>query len=115
MTSRPTRAWPRTASTTASSTRAESSASFTAWPASRARRSALTLSGRGMLPTWVVRTRSALVFIVGAASRSVDRQHDLAGLRVAQHVPVRVGQLLERKRAVEHRLERLLGDRVEQV
>src|SRR5262245_50124248 len=110
----PARACPRTASATASCTRADSSASFTAWPASRARSSALTLSGRGMLPTWVVRMRSALVFIV-APSGSVDHQHDLAGLRVAQHVLVRVGQPLERERVVEHRLEGALGDGVEQV
>src|SRR6185503_12298894 len=33
------------------------------WPPRRARRRARTFSGRGMLPTWVVRMRSVLVFI----------------------------------------------------
>jgi hypothetical protein len=33
------------------------------WPLRRARRRALRLSGRGRLPTWVVRKRVVLVFI----------------------------------------------------
>src|SRR5262249_53171493 len=111
----PARAWPRTASATASCTRADSSASFTGCPASRARSNAFTLSGRGMLPTWVVRMRSVLVFIVGSSLGSLHRQDDLAGLRVAQHVLVGVGEPLERKRAVEHGLERALRNGLEQV
>src|SRR5690348_8714337 len=76
------------------------------------------LSGRGMLPTCVVRMRSALAFIWRArplAPALVHHEHDLAGLRVAQHVAVRVEEALERKRAIEHGLERALADGLEQV
>jgi hypothetical protein len=45
----------------------------------------------------------------------VDHQHDLSGLRVAQHVLVRVGQPFERERAIEHGPERASADRGEQV
>src|SRR5882724_1798767 len=58
----PVSAWRRTVSVTASATRADSSASSTLSPLSRARRRARMLSGRGMLPTWVVRMRFVLVF-----------------------------------------------------
>src|SRR5499426_3172894 len=58
----PTSACRRTASVTASATRAASSRSSTLLPSSRARRRARMLSGRGMLPTWVVRMRFVLVF-----------------------------------------------------
>src|SRR5947199_7433400 len=66
----PTWACRRTASVTASATRAERSLSATVWPPSRARKSALMLSGRGMLPTCVVRIRVALVFIGASVRRS---------------------------------------------
>src|SRR5262245_55856897 len=58
----PASACRRTISITASATRAASSRSSTLLPSSRARRRARMLSGRGMLPTWVVRMRFVLVF-----------------------------------------------------
>src|SRR5438067_434216 len=53
----------RITSVTASAARTASSASSMAWPPRRARSRARMLSGRGMLPTWVVRMRAVLVFI----------------------------------------------------
>src|SRR5262249_61439985 len=58
----------------ASATCFASLASSMAWPLRRARRSVVMLSGRGMLPTCVVRMRCVLVFMcslrLGQAARS---------------------------------------------
>src|SRR5579863_10003334 len=45
----------------------------------------------------------------------VHRHHDLADLRVAQHVGMRVGDFLQRKSSVEHRLERAALERAKQI
>src|SRR6266849_10163473 len=50
-----------------------------------------------------------------AISSSAHREHDLADLRVAQHVRMRIGEALERERAIKYRLERAGVDRREQI
>src|SRR6266849_6796062 len=50
-----------------------------------------------------------------AISSSAHREHDLADLRVAQHVRMRIGEPLERKRAIKYRLERTGVNRCEQI
>src|SRR5712692_6551134 len=50
-----------------------------------------------------------------AISSSAHREHDLADLRVAQHVRMRIGEALERERTIEYRLERTAAERREQI
>src|SRR5262249_57346241 len=64
MTSMPTSACWRVTSATASATRAASWVVSILWPSKRARRRALTLSGRGILPTCVVKIRLVLLCIL---------------------------------------------------